>query len=151
MKDILCNLNIVLNVANLLVALGVVLYFATMRDVSDTTKRPAVDASSVMRDASTLPSNRIRATYLLEDDVKKGYETEVLGEDPMDIAEFDSEYRYSLLNTNVITKALDRRAAIKELEADVARAGYDMDSFNILPDYEGESGRGRFRWSGFAV
>jgi|MDTC01.2.fsa_nt_gb hypothetical protein len=135
MKDILCNINLVLNVVNLVVALGVVLYFATMRDITENTERPAVDATTVMKDASTLPSNKIRATFLLEDDVKKTYKTEVPGEAPMAIAAFDSEYRYSLFNTNVATKFLDRKAAIRELKSEVDEGGYDID-FNSLQSEE---------------
>jgi hypothetical protein len=125
--SILCSLNIILNVVNLVVALGVVIYFSSMVDMSADTKRPVIDATSVMKDASTLPSNKIRATYLLENDVKKSYKTEVPGEDPMDIAAFDSEYKYSLFNTNVVTNILDRKAAIRELAAEVEGGGYDMD------------------------
>lgn len=124
MTGILCNLNIVLNIVNLVVALGIIYYFATMRDLKKETIRPRVDAVSVMKDASELPSNRIRATFLLESDVKRDYEMEVMGESHMDLAKFDGEY--SILNTNVASEALDRKMALRELEREVAEDGYDI-------------------------
>tara|TARA_B100001093_G_C26722235_1_gene968366 strand:+ start:759 stop:1145 length:387 start_codon:yes stop_codon:yes gene_type:complete len=118
MGTILCNLNIVLNIVNLAVALGVIYYFATMRDLTKETTRPQVDAVSVMKDASELPSNRIRAAYLLESDVKKGYEMEVMGESQMDLAKFDGDH--SILSTNLASEVLDRKMALRELEREVA-------------------------------
>lgn len=124
MGTILCNLNIVLNIVNLAVALGVIYYFATMRDLTKETTRPQVDAVSVMRDASELPSNRIRATYLLESDVTKRYETEVVGEGQLDMAKFEDGY--NILSTNLASEVLDRKMALRELEREVAEDGYDI-------------------------
>ena len=124
MKNILGNLNIFLNFVNLAVALGIIFYFATMRDLTKETTRPRVDAVSVMKDASELPSNRIRATFLLESDVKKGYQTEVMGESQMDLAKFDGEY--SILSTDLASEVLDRKMALRELEREVAEDGYDI-------------------------
>jgi len=122
MTDILCNLNIVLNIVNLVVALGVVYYFATMRDLTEETTRPRVDVVSVMKDASELPSNRIRATFLLESDVKKGYETEVMGESQMALAKFEDGY--GILGGDLASEVLDRKIALGELEREVAEEGY---------------------------
>jgi hypothetical protein len=131
MENILCKFNTILNMVNLLVALGLIFYFVNMRDLVEETTRPQVDASSVMRDVSELPSNRIRATYLLESDVKKGYETEVLGQNSSDMAKFDGEY--DILDLNVATNILDRKMALRDLEREVEEDGYNINA-NLLEE-----------------
>ena len=131
----LTNFSFILDIVNIAVLLVLIIF--VLKNNTGGVRDRVVSATEVLVDSSTLPSNRIRARYLLEQDTKMPFDVNENpeGTESLELANYkpsgdtgadDDERQLKRAKS-------ERSDARKALEKRVKDAGYDMDANSTLP------------------
>ena len=124
----LTNFSFILDILNIVVIVLLVVF--VLKGNVGGARDKVVTATESLVDSARMPTNRIRARYLLEEETLVPFapEADVEGEDTKEIAKYGNE-KFDIIGDD----DMDREGKIIAMEEKAERRGFDMDFFEIRP------------------